>query len=331
MLFILALGALVRWAIAWQAPGPGYQLFLDRNPDQCWYAGYQLLVDLTWRAAHGHVAIEELVQVAGSMIAPAATWALARELGLPARRRTAAAAAVCFLPYYLSVATRQPQVGWCISTGALATWLLVRWRNQQYNPVDGARFGAAAIVAAFFRPTMLFAIAGGLVFLRLVDRQSRARVVAMAAAITCTLVLISTARVPMSWLTAASTGPWSSYCFKYVTAFPPLSGYNLYVGNGPTTVPFALQHAEGSMERYALARRPFPPGLRDRPDSPARDRELTRLAGGWVLEHPLEAASGFVAKAYKFWEPVLPNAAERPIVENLLYSVPYLLYLPATA
>jgi hypothetical protein len=326
---LMAVGLLVRVTIAhpW-APGPAFTAHLVGHQDQCWYPGFQLAADLAWYVVGGDVAGYVLLHVIVMMLGSAASWPLSAELGFSAHKRVVAVGALTFLPYYVSVAARQPQVGWCIATGIVATWLLVRWHNRGYRWRDGLLFGFATIISCLFRPTMLFGLVAALVLLVAWSRRSRVPVAVVATVSALGLAALHAARIPMAAMNPAGNPRWSMYCSDYLTAFPPLSGYNLYVSNSPFTIPFVLQHRNGSMEAWTLERHPLPVNAEGQALDFHDSAELTRITVDWMRQHPWVSLAGFIMKALKFWEPVLADAAVRPLSENAVYSIPYAIYLP---
>jgi hypothetical protein len=307
------------------SPGPAYTSHLIGKQDQCWYSGFQLIMDLLWHWTGGRASYLVLIQVAVFSILLIPIKSIAADLGLSANRRIFAFAAVVFLPYYVATSANQPQVAWSIGLATLSIWSILRWRRNKYSWNDGLLFLVIAVVTCLFRPSILPALLGALLTMILFCRECRRRTVLLAAAMYFSLFLIHQLSVPMQSLNPSGNPSWASYCVKTLTPFPYLTGYNLYLSNSPYTFDFVKQHSNGSFEGYIWERLPMPEHIAD-----PYDREgnaiLTKHAIKWISENPGDAVLGIFAKLYKFLEPVLPDSASRRLSDNLLYTLPYIFY-----
>jgi hypothetical protein len=174
----------------------------------------------------------------------------------------------------------------------------------------------AGIAAVMIRPTFAFFAAGLVVAEGL--RIWRRRLGAVAA-LCCALGALQAAQIPQSALDPAGINRNHTYYGPFVP-FIPLFNYNLYIGNGPETIGYVLQHEIGSMEGYVLNRRPIPAGADMFSDT------LKEQTFAWLDAHPIEGALGFLAKGLKYVEPVLPDAGARSLATNVSYTLPYLAY-----
>jgi len=295
--------------------GTCYRYFMEGDTDSAWYPLYESMASLFWKISGGHLwTYFALHLVLHAMIGPL-VYVLAQALGLGARTAWLAVAGVAFMPYYISVGSRQPQVGVTIVALALISWIFVLWEQRRYSLGSGALFAVASFLTVTLRPNVASVI-GALYALALLRawRRSSPRTLQATRPIVISGTLLGLLLVAMASLNFQREGRFSPFTGNL--------GFNLYVGNNPDLTEFAFRYDITSLQDSIHA---IPPAAAAVPLE-ERDRVFRTLAIDFIREHPGRSLWNALLKAWRYWDVRLEDAALTPLHENLAYTLPYLCY-----
>jgi hypothetical protein len=259
-----------------------------------------------------------------SLIGPL-VLSISRELKLGASGGWLAVVGVAFLPYYVSIAGRQPQLGFTIVLVAWLLLLLLRWFASGFSAMGGAlAIGVLGALMALLRPNVVFSVlvlygvAIAIVVIRSGARGAslatravwRSRVLVSVAVFACVQVAIFTS----NWLRTGHPSPFTN------------TGYNLYVSNNQYVGDYLWSHDMTSFEDTVFDHRI--PAIIERTADPFEvDATFKRLALEYMRAHPVETIKSALVKGLRYWDFRLEDADRNGLGMNLAYSVPYLLSL----
>jgi hypothetical protein len=295
--------------------GTCYRFFMDGDTDSAWYPLYEGLASLFWTVSGGHLwTYFALHLVLHALIGPL-VYVLTQALGLGARTAWLAVAGVAFMPYYVSVGSRQPQVGVTIVALALISWIFVAWQQRRYPFGWGALFAAASFLSLTLRPNVA-SVVGALYALALFRawRRSSPRTLRATKPIVISGTLLGLLLVGMASVNYQREGRFSPFTGNL--------GFNLYVGNNPDLAEFAFRYDITSLQDSIHA---IPPAAATSPIE-ERDRVFRTLALEFIRDHPGQSLWNALLKSWRYWDVRLEDAALTPLHENLAYTLPYLGY-----
>jgi hypothetical protein len=297
-----------------------YLVFADASARtrSWWYPLYRWLAETLWAASGGSAAVHAGWHMALHAAVGPLVYGCCRRLRLSAATSWLAVVGVALLPYYVSLSSRQPQVGVVVSFVALMLWVFLGWRNGGFGWLGALGFAALGALSALLRPNLLLTV-GALYALALVEVAwgQRGRVAA-ALRVGVSGFLVALALFGLAASSRARTGHWSP--------FQPLAGYNLWLGHNERAGAYLRRWDILSLEDV-VRDHGFPPEVEGIEDPYERDREFGRLAVEFARAHPRETLENTLLKAARYWDFRLEDADENPPLWNLAYSAPYLASL----
>lgn len=298
-----------------------YRLLQDPDADigSLLYPAYEALGALLWWTSGQDVARYVALHVALHSLLGPLVYAICRQLRLGAAAAWLAVLGAAGLPYYVATSARQPQVPIVIAAVAALVWLFLGWRDRDFKGARGCAFACAGFASAFLRPNLLVTVAGlqalalwTALAMERRDGRRAARVSALASIALLALLLACAAGVAR-----VRTGHWSP--------FPPVAGYNLYVGHNRHAESYLARHDIKSLEDV-IRDHGEPAGVLGAGDARARDARYARLGLEYAREHPAQTAENTLRKAWRYWDWRLEDAERNPPLWNLVYTGPYVLY-----
>jgi hypothetical protein len=281
--------------------GPDYTYFLDGDTDSAWYPLYEQLASFLWAVSGGNVPVYVALHLVLHALVGPLVYSLALRLGLGLRTAWLSVVGVACLPYYVSVGARQPQVGVTIVLVALLVLVFVWWSNTRFGVGPGLLFALAGAALMTLRPNAASTI-GALYVLAAVWALARSQAIRMVLLSGAVLALVS------SGLASRNFGNL---------------GFNLYMGNNPKVAEYALRYDITSLQDTTSAG--IPPEASAVPLA-ERDRVFRRLALEYIRENPAGSVWNAVLKSWRYWDVRLEDARLTSRLENLAYTVPYLVY-----
>ena len=117
-----------------------YTFFSEGLRNAYWYPGYEALAETIWTLAAGIVPIYVALHLAlHSLIGPL-VFSIALRLNLGRTAAWLAALGVAVMPYYVSMAARQPQAGSLIVVFAATFLAFLEWKRRGFRLLPGLAF-----------------------------------------------------------------------------------------------------------------------------------------------------------------------------------------------
>lgn len=293
-----------------------YTYFLNGDTDSAWYPLYESLASFLWAASGERVWIYVAFHLCLHSLLGPLVYSLSKGLGLGARTAWLGVLMVAFLPYYVSVGARQPQVGVTIVMMALLVLLFVAWKEGGFRLGPGLLFALASAALVTLRPNAastigaLFALASFWTLAR-----SRSRRIAAAHPVLVSGLVLALLTSGLAWRNLRNEGRFSPFTGNL--------GLNLYIGNNPNVGATALRYDITSLQDSTGGG--IPPEASATPLAD-RDRVFRRLALDYIRENPGNSLWNAVLKSWRYWDVRLEDAWLTPWLENLAYTVPYVCY-----
>ena len=295
---------------------PDYEAFIVGRPYTYWYPVYAGLARALWVVSGGHLLLYKALHAAVHALVGPAVYALAHGLRLPRHAAWLGVLGVAFLPYYVSAAARQPEPGFVIALFTVYMATFAQWARGGYRLGWGVAHAGLALLLFVERPNVLPVV--GLLFLVGWLHARRHGQGARGGVVKGWLVFVALS-VGLSLTVHAVTGRAS--------LVPPNYGYNLYIGNNPYVPAYARADTFNSFEPIV-----WDHGLPGRwptwQETPEQERELAQIALEYVRTHPGQTLENIVWKTIRYWDIRPGRMNEKSTLWMLLYTVPYLVYLP---
>lgn len=293
-----------------------YHVFADAGAktEAHWYPLYRLTAELLWSASAGSVGLFAGYQVALHATIGPLVYGSSRRLGLSPAAAWLAVLGVAVLPYYVSMAPRQPQAGLVIAFVALTFWTFLAWRDSGYGWPGGVGFAALAGVSIFLRPNLLLTAAAFYAVALMETARARGGERAAPLRILASGCLVGVALAGIAAHSKATRDHWSP--------FQPIAGYNLFLGHNERVGEYLRRWDVLSVEDV-VRDHGFPPSVEGIEDPYERDQALGALAIDFARSHPGETAVNTLLKAWRYWDFRLEDAERNPLLWNLAYSGPY--------
>jgi hypothetical protein len=317
---------LVPRSIAVWGMGPigDYLQFTDptARTEAFWYPAYEALAHLLWAISGGILGVYVALHLALHAALGPLVYSTCVRLKLPALTGWLAVFGVALLPYYISLAARQPQVGVVISFVAGALLVFLRWRDSDLAWRHGLTFALFGFFSALLRPNLLLSV-GALYALALgctaigspgFDAGGRPRATGRILASGAVLGLLL---VGLAAVSKVHTG--------HASPFAPVAGHNLYLGHNERLGEYLRRHDILSVEDI-VRDHGFPAEAAAIENIYERDPVLGRLGLDYALQHPGETIVNTGLKALRYWDVRLEDAENNPLLWNLAFTGPYLVY-----
>jgi hypothetical protein len=314
-----------RAVAAWRlGPIGGYRHFADPSvqPEAFWYPAYVALARAFWAASFGSVTLHVAWHVALHAIIGPLVYAICRRAGLGETVGWISVLGVALLPYYVSLAARQPQVGAVISFVALVVLAFLWWRDSDFRWPAGVIFAVLGFVSALLRPNFLLSMAA-LYAVALTLLRTSGRHVASAARAAASLRILASGAA-LACLMGALAG-FSLWRTGHPSPFPPVTGYNLYLGHNERVNEYLHRYDILSLEDINRDHG-LPPEAARQGDLHERDRILYRFGMDYIRENPRETFINVLWKSVRYWDIRLEDADDNPTLWNLAFTGPYLVY-----
>ena len=303
-------------------PAEDYRYFQGMPFHSYWYPLYTLIAHSFWTISRGSLPVYVgLHLVIHSLIGPA-VYLLARQLRFSPAGAWCSVVGAALLPYYVSIAGRQSNVGIVIVLFAVLLVGFVLWVNRGLSLFPGCLFAALAFLILPIRPNALSVVAFLYTLALFVALQQRGE--ASPGALRRGLARVALSGVTflalvggLAWGNLRTTG--------HFTPFTPNSGYNLYVGNNPDVPSYVRRHDIMSLES-AIFDHGLPGEVTAEADPYERDRMLARLAAGYIAANPRQTLDNALMKTLRYWDYRMERAAELPWLWNAGLAVPYFVY-----
>jgi hypothetical protein len=305
-------------------PSQDYQYFRGAPLNSYWYPLYSWIAGFFWILSQGSVPVYVgLHLVIHALIGPA-VYLLATQLGFSRAGAWCSVAASGLLPYYVSIAARQANVGILIVLLAATLLSFVLWINRGFLHPLGGFCATISFLLLALRPNALSTIAflyGLAVIVAWRGRGEtpsgalRRRLWSVGLSVAVFLILVGL----QAWGNGRRTG--------HFTPFTPNHGYNLYVGNNPHVLEYAARYDIMSLESAVLDTG-LPGEVAAASDPYIRDRILARIALEYMLADPLRTLRHALVKSLRYWDFRMERAATLPWFWNAALALPYLIYGP---
>lgn len=259
-----------------------------------------------------------------SLIGPL-VLSISRELKLGPSGGWLAVLGVAFLPYYVSIAGRQPQLGFTIVLVAWLLLLFLRWFAVGFSAAGTSlAIGVLGALMALLRPNVVFSVVVlyGVAISVVVVRSGARSVLAATRAVWRSRVLVSVAAFAL-----VQGAIFASYFVRTGHPSPfTNTGYNLYASNNQYVGDYLWSHDMTSLEDTVFDHR-IPAIIARTADPFEVDATFKRLALEYMRAHPGETIKNTLVKGLRYWDFRLEDADRNSFGMNLAYSVPYLLSL----
>ena len=266
-----------------------------------WPPAYAAFAAVMWWVSAGHPVIYVLGHVAVHALVGVFALSLCRSLALGPRVAWWAVVAVAILPYYVSTALRQLDVGVVIVVCAAFVAVIARWRQLGSTGImSAAGVGVMAMALVLTRANAFSLVLAlyALVWYRPGTLRRRAVMVSIVV-----------------WVALLAT--WSvanQMRFGALTPFPSNVGLNLWDGNHPGV-------------SAVIGRRDFNPSMVAAPKADhvdpsiyGADGELARAAKDYIRTHPGEFLRNIVTKCIRYWDWRLDDLSPHTRWQALAYS-----------
>jgi hypothetical protein len=316
---------LPRAVVTWRmGPISDYLRFADPTAEShaYLYPAYEALARLLWACSGGSVLLHVGQHVALHAAVGPLVYLCCARLKLSPGAAWLSVLGVALLPYYVSLAARQPQTGLVISFVATLLLVFLRWWDAAFSWRGGLTFAFLGFLSALLRPNLLVSV--GLLYALALGYAGYRRATATGSfspgapgRILASGAVLGLLLVGLSAVSQLRTG--------YASPFPPVAGYNLYIGHN--------EHVGAYLRRYDILslediwRDHGAPSEVLATHAPyERDRVLLRVGLDYAREHPGETLSNVLLKALRYWDVRLEDAEENPLLWNLGFTAPYLGY-----
>jgi 4-amino-4-deoxy-L-arabinose transferase-like glycosyltransferase len=293
-----------------------YGYFIHGRTNSAWYPLYEWLAASLWSLTGGSVRLYFAAHLAIHSLLGPIVYGLTRKLGLGARAAWLAVIGVAFMPYYVSLSARQPQVGITIVMVAALLLVYAGWTGGRRSRGAGILFAAMCGLTIAIRPNALSVIAV-LYLLALAGTGDRPQDVRRGRLVS---VLTSGGVFAAILLALAAINLQREGRFS---PFTGNVGFNLYVGNNPHVGEYALRYDITSLQDSLDES--LPPDYATTPNE-ERDDLLRRAALDYMSAHPGQSIWNAVLKTWRYWDPRLEDARLTPLHWNLAYTLPYVVY-----
>jgi len=291
-----------------------YTFFSEGLRNAYWYPGYEALAKAIWTLTAGIVPIYVALHLAlHSLIGPL-VFSIALRLNLGRTAAWLAALGVAVMPYYVSMAARQPQAGSLIVVFAATFLAFLEWKRRGFRLLPGLAFGVLGFVLFTMRPNatvnllLFYAVSAGFVFgaWRRGEHWRPGVTAILASGLVFTSLVAG--MMAANWVTEGRLSP-----------FPAVSGENLYIGNNRYTAAYVRRYDIDSLQD--TLHEEFPAGV-----SPDDDASLRRSALAFMQANPLQTLENTFLKGVRYWDIRLERAERNSLYWNLAYTVPYITY-----
>jgi hypothetical protein len=293
---------------------PSYRYFQDGFHFGHWYPLYELFSSILWMASQENLIIYIVFHVAVHATIGPFVYLMAKQMNFSTLQTWFAVAGVACMPYYVSVAARQPQVGVTITFFAIMLSVFLYWTQGGFSIRLGILFALVSFLLLLLRPNafstvfVLYAFAFSYSLMR---KSRKPTICALLSGIFLTILVWG-----LSWENMRNANRFS---------LTSNSGYNLYIGNN-TYVPEYLRRydilsLEDIVRDHGLPEEAFVNGVRD-------DAGLTAIALEYMKSNQYRTILNMAGKTLRYWDFRLEDANNNSVVKNVLYTVPYLFYAP---
>lgn len=295
-------------------------VFLDASNCGYQYPLYNSLSFLLWTVSYNqpliYIGLFLLIQ---SLVGPLVLL-LCRLFNFPSTASWLSVFGVAFLPYYVSVAARQPQVGFTIVM--FCAWLVsfVAWIKNGFNQRLGFLFSLMSFSLLLLRPNAISSIV--VLYLYILGRtfigSSKGKTLKAWEDVTRVFTSIACFALLCSILVLLNF-----FSHGHPSLFTPNSGYNLYIGNNAWVSEYVKRYDILSLEDI-VRDHGLPPEALAETNLYKRDNILKKIALEYATTNPVLTLKNSVLKYLRYWDFRMEDYEMNHLFWNLAYTIPYI-------
>ncbi|MBI2603167.1 MAG: hypothetical protein HYW48_08930 [Deltaproteobacteria bacterium] len=287
-----------------------------------WYPLYKIIAATLWMVSCHILPLYIFFHVCLHALIGPLVYFLTQQLKLSNKIAWLSVAGVAFLPYYVSMASQQPQAGIVVTLFAGMIVSFMHWHTHGYKLKSGLIFALLSFLIIGIRSNTLILVCffygfGIWHFLKSpLSRQTwLKKMIPLFLSGFCLAGLLGLLSLKMY----RDTG--------HFKPFPPLSGYNLYLSNNALVPYYAKRYYVSGYLEELEHDHGLPANIRRETDPYIRDRLLAKIAFTYMYTHPIQTLANFGWKTIRYWDIRLDDANNTSFLKNLLYTLPYTIYV----
>ncbi|MFH1834795.1 MAG: hypothetical protein ABH851_01250 [Methanobacteriota archaeon] len=294
--------------------------FLQSNLVEYHYPLYQTVNSLLWTISFKQPLICLGLFLSIHAFVGPLVFLLSKLLNFPPTASWLSVFGVAFLPYYVSIAARQPQVGLTIVVFCAWVVVFVAWLKNGLSLRLGLILSIVSFALIMLRPNAMFTI-GVLylysMYLILTGRKQGKTVVAREGIIRVSIsiavfILLCSAFTLVNYVSHG-----------HLNLFTPNSGYNLYIGNNALVGEYIRRYDILSLEDI-VRDHGLPPEALAETNLYKRDNILKKIAIEYATTNPVLTLKNSVLKYLRYWDFRMEDYEMNHLFWNLAYTIPYI-------
>lgn len=300
-----------------------YYFFISGERSSYWHLLYSKLAYAIWHISSGNLVVYAGLHILIHSLVGPVVYAICKNLKLSPRVTWLAVLGTAFLPYYVSLGSQQPQTGVTIVAFAIMLLCFLFWYNHDLSLWYSIPFSLVSTIIIPLRPNaisttvLLFAFAMTTILFNPAAKNRRFVSAFVKKLLPSFLVLV---------LLLASLSLFNLKAFGDLSIFKRENfGYTWYAGNNSYVKEYLGRYDISSLED-TIKDHGLPEEAMRELDPRKQDLVLSRFALAFIKEHPGEASINTFYKMLRYWDVRLENAKRKPLLWNLLYSGPYVVY-----